>query len=102
MPHIIVKLWPGKSAQQKQALSDAIAQSVMDHLGYSEDAISIGFDEVAPEAWDDQVVKSEILGKWPNLLKQPGYIEWRRDAGARPRRLSRQTAGHDVCCRRDR
>nr|WP_314469155.1 tautomerase family protein [uncultured Novosphingobium sp.] len=75
MPHVIVKLWPGKSERQKQALSDFIAQGVMDHLGYGEGAISIGFDEIAAEDWEDQVVKPDILGKWPSLSKRPGYLD---------------------------
>ncbi len=34
MPHVIVKLWPGKTEQQKQQLADAIAQDVMTILQY--------------------------------------------------------------------
>ena len=34
MPHIIVKLWPGKSEQQKTRLAQAIAKDVMDILHY--------------------------------------------------------------------
>ena len=29
MPHVIVKLWPGKSEQQKRRLAEAITQDVM-------------------------------------------------------------------------
>ena len=32
MPHVIVKLWPGKSEQQKARLADKIAKDVMDIL----------------------------------------------------------------------
>lgn len=75
MPHVIVKLWPGKTDQQKQALSDAISQAVMTHLGYGDDAVSVGFDEIAPDVWEEQVVRPDILGKWQSLLKQPGYVD---------------------------
>jgi 4-oxalocrotonate tautomerase len=34
MPHIIVKLWPGKSEQQKTRLAEEIAKDVMDVLKY--------------------------------------------------------------------
>ena len=34
MPHIIVKLWPGKSEEQKQSLADAITDNVTTILGY--------------------------------------------------------------------
>ena len=32
MPHVIVKLWPGQSEQQKTRLADKIAKDVMDVL----------------------------------------------------------------------
>ncbi|WP_249194958.1 tautomerase family protein [Gluconobacter cerinus] len=36
MPHIIVKLWPGKPEQQKQRLADMITQQVTTILGYTD------------------------------------------------------------------
>jgi len=36
MPHVIVKLWPGKSEQQKQRLADQIVKAVMNVLNYGE------------------------------------------------------------------
>jgi 4-oxalocrotonate tautomerase len=32
MPHVIIKLWPGKSEQQKRRLRETIAKDVMDIL----------------------------------------------------------------------
>jgi len=32
MPHVIVKLWPGKSEHQKSRLAEAITKDVMDIL----------------------------------------------------------------------
>jgi hypothetical protein len=32
MPHIVVKLWPGKSEQQKTFLAEAITKNVMEIL----------------------------------------------------------------------
>lgn len=73
MPHIIVKLWPGKSGEQKQRLSDLITHAVMETLNYGEDAVSVAFEEVAPDAWTTQVYQPDILGQWDRLTKQPGY-----------------------------
>lgn len=72
MPHVIVKLWPGKSDDQKSRLADAITMSVTGILGYDDDAVSIAFDEVAPNDWSEQVYKPDILGRWNDLAKQPG------------------------------
>jgi len=73
MPHIIVKLWPGKSEQQKQRLADAITQQVTTILGYTDDAVSVGFDEVASSDWRDQVDRPDIQDKEASLYKKPGY-----------------------------
>jgi phenylpyruvate tautomerase PptA (4-oxalocrotonate tautomerase family) len=45
MPHVIVKLWPGKSEEQKARLADKIVRDVMDVLDYGEESVSVGFEE---------------------------------------------------------
>jgi len=73
MPHVIVKLWPGKSEQQKNRLADRIAKDVMDVLHYGEESVSVGFEEVNSQDWKEQVYKPDIRGKWDKLYKKPGY-----------------------------
>ena len=73
MPHIIVKLWPGKSEQQKQCLADAIAKDVMEVLNYGEESISVGIEEVTPGDWTTEVFKPDIDQKRDTLYKKPGY-----------------------------
>ena len=41
MPHVIVKMWPGKSEKQKKELADRIAKDVMDILDYGEESVSV-------------------------------------------------------------
>jgi 4-oxalocrotonate tautomerase len=73
MPHIIVKLWPGKSEQQKQQLADAITRDAMSILKSAEESISVGFEEVAPADWTREVYRPDIQGKWKSIYKKPGY-----------------------------
>jgi len=73
MPHVIVKLWPGKSEQQKARLADKIAKDVMDVLNYGEESVSVGFEEVKSNDWAEKVYKPDIRGKWDMLYKKPGY-----------------------------
>ena len=73
MPHVIVKLWPGKSDEQKARLSQAITRDVMEILNYGEDPVSIAIEEVPPGDWTEQVYKPDIRGKWNTLTKKPGY-----------------------------
>ena len=41
MPHVIVKLWPGKSEEQKTRLADKITKDVMDVLDYGDESVSV-------------------------------------------------------------
>jgi 4-oxalocrotonate tautomerase len=73
MPHVIVKLWPGKTAQQKRKLADAITKNVMSVLNYGEESVSVSLEEVAPEAWAAEVYRPDIIAKPEQLYKKPGY-----------------------------
>jgi 4-oxalocrotonate tautomerase len=73
MPHVIVKLWPGKSERQKQALADGVTKAVMTSLGYGEDAVSVSVEEVVPGDWTEEVYKPDIKNGPGTLYKKPGY-----------------------------
>ena len=73
MPHVIVKLWPGKSEQQKERLAQKIAQDVMDVLNYGEESVSVGFEEVSSKDWKEKVYQPDVKDKWDKLYKKPGY-----------------------------
>jgi 4-oxalocrotonate tautomerase len=73
MPHVIVKLWPGKFKQQKQHLAEGITKAVMTSLGYGEDAVSVSLEEVAPSDWTEKVYKTDIMSGPGKLYKKPGY-----------------------------
>ena len=73
MPHVIVKLWPGNSEQQKAQLADAIATDVMNVLGFGEESVSVSMEEVEPRDWSEKVFKPDIVNKPNQLYKKPGY-----------------------------
>ena len=73
MPHVIVKLWSGKSEQQKANLADAVMQAVMASTGYGEGSISVSLEEFAPAEWTEKVYKPDILNGRGRLYKKPGY-----------------------------
>ena len=73
MPHIIVKLWPGKSEAQKRQLSDRIVADVMASLGYREESVSVAFEEIDAGDWAEQVYRRDILRPAGRLYKTPGY-----------------------------
>ena len=73
MPHVIVKLWPGKSERQKAQLAEAIAKDVMDVLGYGEESVSVAMEEVEPRDWAEKVFKPDIVNRPNQVYKKPGY-----------------------------
>ena len=73
MPHVIVKLWPGKSEKQKERLAEKIAQDVMEVLNYGEESVSVGLEEISSKEWKEKVYKPDIQDRWDKLYKKPGY-----------------------------
>lgn len=63
MPHVIVKLWPGESEEQKVQLTEKIVKGILDVLNWGEETISVAIEEVTQEDWADKVYKPDIVGK---------------------------------------
>ena len=73
MPHVIVKLWPGKSEQQKARLAEAITKDIMEILHYGDESVSVAMEEVKSQDWLEKVYKPDIQNKRNTLYKKPGY-----------------------------
>jgi 4-oxalocrotonate tautomerase len=73
MPHVIVKLWPGKSEAQKKELAERITKDVISILNYGEESISVAMEEVSSRDWMEKVYDPDIRENWDKLYKQPGY-----------------------------
>jgi 4-oxalocrotonate tautomerase len=72
MPHVLVKLYSGRSEQQKAKLAKALAEAVTTTLNCGDEAVSVAVEDVAPAHWTEQVYKPDILNN-PKLYKMPGY-----------------------------
>ena len=70
-----MKLWPGKSEQQKNRLAEAIIKNVMDILHYGEESVSVAMEEVKSQDWIEKVYRPDIRNQWDKLYKKPGYDE---------------------------
>ncbi|WP_353210463.1 4-oxalocrotonate tautomerase family protein [Rhodovarius sp.] len=51
MPLVQIRWFPGRSAEQKQALATRITQAFGEVVGSAPDHVSIIFEEVAREDW---------------------------------------------------
>ena len=73
MPHVIVKVYSGKSEQQKQALAQAVVQAVTRTLNYGEESVSVGIEDVEPKDRTEKVYRPDIIAKPGTIYKKPGY-----------------------------
>lgn len=73
MPHVVVKLWPGKSEQQKKQLSDQIVKAVTSTLHYGDESVSVAIEEVSSSDWQERVYQPDIANAPGKLYKKPGY-----------------------------
>ncbi|MFL7792870.1 MAG: tautomerase family protein [Anaerolineae bacterium] len=73
MPHVIVKLWPGRTEEQKKRLADEIVKDVVAIARCEEKSVSVAFEEIASAEWAEKVYRPDILDKAETLYKEPGY-----------------------------
>jgi 4-oxalocrotonate tautomerase len=73
MPHVIIKIAPGKSEQQKAQLAEALVKEVINVLKCDDNPVSLAIEEIEPKDWAERVYKPEILNGSGKLYKKPGY-----------------------------
>jgi 4-oxalocrotonate tautomerase len=73
MPHVNVRLYAGRSEEEKARLAEAIAKTLAETLGSSERSISVAIEDVSPDDWMGEVYDPEITAKIDRLYKRPGY-----------------------------
>lgn len=72
MPHIIVKLWPGRNDENKSKLAKKIASSVAEELNVDMGDVSVVIEEIPREEWGEKVYKAEIKDN-VNIYHKPNY-----------------------------
>jgi 4-oxalocrotonate tautomerase len=73
MPHVIVKLYPGRTEDQKNRLAEAICKDVVEIANCEKKSVSVAIEEVEPSQWAEKVYRPDILDNEANLYKKPGY-----------------------------
>lgn len=73
MPHVIVKMYAGRSEEQKYKLAEAVTKAVMVVTGNGEDSVSVSIEDVAPSDWTEKVYEPDIETGPGKLYKRPGY-----------------------------
>ena len=80
MPHIIVKLYAGKSEQQKKELTEKIVESIVNVTACKEAAVSVAIEDFDPQDWAEKVYRPDILDNEETLTKKPGYNPFAQDS----------------------
>ena len=73
MPHVIVKMYPGRTTEQKNNLAKAITECVTKIANCEDRSVSLAIEEISAEDWPEKVYRPDILEKEETLLKRPGY-----------------------------
>lgn len=73
MPHVIIKLYPGRTEAQKKQLTNEIVRDVAAIAECEQKSISVAFEEVDPQDWVEKVYKPDIVQKKDLLYKEPEY-----------------------------
>lgn len=72
MPHVTIKLYPGRNDEVKKKLAEKIALEVADGLQVRSGSVSVAFEEVSQEDWKDIYIK-EIVNNMENIYRRPDY-----------------------------
>ena len=73
MPHVIIKMWPGRTQKQKEEMAEEITNTIMRIADCKVSSVSIAIEEVSKKEWKKKVYKPDIIGKKETLIKKPGY-----------------------------
>jgi 4-oxalocrotonate tautomerase len=73
MPHVIIKMYAGRTEEQKKKLVKAITDSIVKIADADDKYVSIAIEDVSPEDWAEKVYRPDILEKQNTLYKKPGY-----------------------------
>ncbi|MDJ0955025.1 MAG: tautomerase family protein [Acidimicrobiia bacterium] len=73
MPHVVVKMYQGRTDEQKRALAEAIVADVVAIAGCKESSVSVAVEEFDPADWADAVYRPDIIERRSDLVRAPGY-----------------------------
>ena len=73
MPHIVVKMYKGRTDEQKVELSKALLETAVRVTGRGAEHFSGAVEDYEPENWQKDVYEPEIVGKQETLYVRPGY-----------------------------
>ena len=68
MPFVAIKAYPGKDRGKTIELAEEIKALVMEKYGVPEQAVTVSFEEVEKDQWEEKVGKVDIEPKMDKVL----------------------------------
>ncbi|MBT3269062.1 4-oxalocrotonate tautomerase [Candidatus Poribacteria bacterium] len=75
MPHVNVRMYPGRTEEQKRALTAKIIEAFGEAMDIPSKWLTVAIEEVEPDDWKADVVGPEIRAKEEFLYKEPEYLD---------------------------
>ena len=73
MPHVVVKMYAGRTDDTKRRLAEAISRVVVEIAGTKPSSVSVAIEEYDPDEWTDRVYRPDVLEAGDTLILAPGY-----------------------------
>ena len=73
MPHVEIKCYPGRTADQKERCAEKIAEAIVETMGCDKSSVSVAIKEIAKEDWKSEVWDKQIVPDSDVMYKKPGY-----------------------------
>jgi len=55
MPHVEIKMFSGRTDEQKKEVAEAVVKAMMDSLGCQRSHLSVAIHDVDPAKWNEEV-----------------------------------------------
>lgn len=75
MPYIAIKAFP-KDAETKKKVVEKINQVFLEEWGCPQEALTISLEEIAPDDWNEKVLKPEIEPKKDSMMILDGQKKY--------------------------
>ena len=72
MPHVIIKMYTGRTPEQKRAAAKAAAGAVVDSLGVDPTGLTVDIQDFSKDEWQEKVVDKDIKPREQELIIRYG------------------------------
>ena len=72
MPHVIVKMYKGRTEEMKRNMAEEVTKAIVKSLNVNESSVSVAVEEFEPEEWNEAVYKPDIIDKETYVVQETG------------------------------